>query len=335
MQKVRVISVLVGAALGVGLVGAPARAAVSDPTTRADTLTAMQGEAYAHAAYLAYAQEAERTGRAEIAELFRSTAATELGEHFAEEAELIDFVRSNTANLREAIAGETEEHTVTYPGYAEQARRDGCLPAAALWDELAGDEGRHAERFRIALFAITNPGSGVRVPVGVAVPPVPIEATEPACSGQTQENLLATLRGEAFAYARYIAYADQARATGRLRLARLWENTASQELGEHFAEAANLYGLVGDNETNLRTAIAGEQHEATTMYPAFSRQAASVGESDAAALFAEIARDEAGHASAFLEALVDLVLGGAAESAGEAAADRQPAPGRPGADSRA
>ncbi|WP_341717615.1 ferritin family protein [Micromonospora sp. FIMYZ51] len=329
MQKARVIAVLVGTALGVGLVGTPARAAVSDPTTRADTLTAMEGEAFAHAAYLAYAQEAARTGQAEIAELFRSTAETELDEHFAEQAELIDFVRSNTANLRESIAGESEEHTVTYPRYAEQARRDGCLPAAALWDELAGDEGVHAERFRIALFAITHPGSGVRVPVGVPVPPVPIEATEPACSGETQENLLATLRGEAFAYARYTAYAEHARATGRLRLARLFENTASQELGEHFAEAANLYGLVGGNEANLRTTIAGEQHEATTIDPTFSRQAASVGESEAAALFAEIARDEAGHASDFLDALVDLVLGGGTQGTRAAAADRQPTSARP------
>ncbi|PZF98500.1 rubrerythrin family protein [Micromonospora endophytica] len=292
----------------------------------------MRGEAFAHAAYLAYAQEAERTGELDIAELFRSTAATELDEHFTEEAELIDFVRSNTANLRVSIAGETEEHTTTYPGFAEQARRDGCLPAAALWEELAADEGVHAERFRIALFAITNPGSGVRVPVGVRVPPVPIEATEPVCTGQTQENLLTTLRGEAFAYASYLAYAAHARDTGRLRLARLWENTASQELGEHFAETANLYGLVGSNERNLRTSIAGEQHEATTMYPAFSRQAASVDEGEAAGLFAEIAHDEARHASAFLNALVDLVLGGGAETDEAAtAADRQPAPDRPGA----
>ncbi|WP_217809769.1 rubrerythrin family protein [Micromonospora sp. NBS 11-29] len=311
MQTVRgVTALVVGAALGLGPVPAPARAAAADETTRANTLTAMEGEAFAHARYLAYGAEASRNGHDDIAALFAATGETELREHFAEEAASIDFVGSNEDNLRDSIDGERHEATVVYPGYARQARRDRCHRAARLFDELADDEAKHAVRFRTALFAINHPNSGVPVPVGEAVTPVPITAGEPVCSGATQDNLEATMRGEAFAYAKYTSYAEHARADGQPRLAQLWDNTASQELGEHFSEAATLAGLVGTDAENLRAAIDGEIYEATTMYPSFARQADSVGEDESADLFAEIAHDEAGHASAFLLALVDLELGG-------------------------
>ncbi|QLQ40189.2 ferritin family protein [Micromonospora robiginosa] len=321
MRTVRGITALVvGALLGVGLVGVPAQAAaVTNPRTRANTLTAMEGEAFAHAKYLAYGAEAARTGHDDIADLFRSTGDTELNEHFTEEAALIDFVGSDVADLRTSINGEWHEATVVYPGFARQARRDRCPRAARLFDELAADEARHATQFRLALYALTHPGSGVRVPTGEAVPPVPIVAGTPVCSGATQANLEATMRGEAFAYARYTLYARHARDGGRLRLAQLWENTAGQELGEHFSEAATLAGLVRTDADNLRDAIDGEVYEAGTMYPAFSRQAASVGEDAAADLFAEIAHDEAGHASAFLLALVDLQVGGGGDRAARGA----------------
>ncbi|MCI4062715.1 hypothetical protein MRQ36_09080 [Micromonospora sp. R77] len=298
--------VMAGAVLGAGLAG-PARAADQPPsTTYTNTLTAMEGEAFAHAKYLAYGEQAGRTGELGIARLFRDTAHTERYDHFAAEAALIHFVRSNAANLEESIAGEEHEATVVYPGFAARARADGCSAAADLFDELAADEAVHAARFRTALRAITDPGSGVRIPVGDVVPPVPIPPSLPACTGATQGNLEATIRGEAFANAKYTSYAEHARATGVPRLARLWDNTAGQELGEHFAQAAELAGLVRDNATNLRDSISGEVYEATVMYPSFSRQAAAAGDARAAALFREIAFDEADHASAFLRALVEL-----------------------------
>ncbi|WBB74480.1 hypothetical protein O7602_02675 [Micromonospora sp. WMMD1128] len=125
MRTVRGITALVaGAALGVGLVAAPAQAAVTNDTTRANTLTAMHGEAFANASYLAYGAEAGRNGHDDIAALYAATADTELNEHFTEEAVLIDFVGTDVANLRTSIAGEWHEATVVYPGYARQARRD-------------------------------------------------------------------------------------------------------------------------------------------------------------------------------------------------------------------
>src|SRR5664280_2468408 len=65
-----------------------------------------------------------------VAKLFRGTAQVELQEHFAAEAVLAGWVAGNAANLRDAIAGETYEHTTMYPGFATQATADNC-PAAA------------------------------------------------------------------------------------------------------------------------------------------------------------------------------------------------------------
>lgn len=120
---------------------------------------------------------------------------------------------------------------------------------------------------------------------------------------ETRANLLTTMRGEAFAYAKYMLYADHARRSGQPALADLFERTARTERLEHFAEAADLYGLVGDVIDNLREAIAGESYEVDTLYPSFAQQAAAVGEDQAAARFSELRGDEADHQRAFEDAL--------------------------------
>lgn len=123
---------------------------------------------------------------------------------------------------------------------------------------------------------------------------------------ETRANLLTTLHGEAFAYAKYMLFAAQARRDGHLALADLFERTAGIERLEHFAEAAALYGLVGEAADNLRDAIAGESYEVETLYPSFAEQASAAGESEAAARFIELQGDEAGHRHAFEEALHEL-----------------------------
>ncbi|MFD2079965.1 Rubrerythrin [Actinopolymorpha cephalotaxi] len=309
MRTARRLSIVaMGALLGLGLVGTAQASTSVSPQTREDTLSAMHGEAFAYASYNAYAQEAARTGIDALAKLFRKTAHTERYDHFAAEARLIHFVRGNADNLRTSIAGETREATVIYPYFAYQAEQDRCEPAAKLFRELAADEAVHAKRFRRALYAITHPHSGVVVPVGEYFRPKPIFASLPACRGRTRENLLATIRGEAFANASYTSYAEKARQTGQPRLARLWENTASQELGEHFAEAAELYGLVRDNKANLLKSMKGELHEATVMYPTYAQRAEQAGDDEAADLFFEIAVDEAHHACDFLLASLEIVV---------------------------
>jgi rubrerythrin len=126
---------------------------------------------------------------------------------------------------------------------------------------------------------------------------------------ETREHLLQALHGEAFAFARYMLYAEAARRNGRPALADLFERTAHTERFEHFAEEAELAGLVGSDEDNLREAIAGERYEVETMYPGFAQQAQLAGEAATAERFAEIRADESNHLAAFERALEQLEQG--------------------------
>lgn len=116
---------------------------------------------------------------------------------------------------------------------------------------------------------------------------------------KTKENLITAMHGEAFAYAKYIAFAEHARKDGNPELAVLFEETAKVEFFEHFAEEAQLAGLVGTDIENLQDAISGENYEVETMYREFAEAAENAGDADAAARFSEVRRDEAKHRSAF------------------------------------
>src|ERR1700687_1659414 len=82
---------------------------------------------------------------------------------------------------------------------------------------------------------------------------------------QTVDNLSTAMHGEAFAYAKYLLYAEHARKNGNKELAELFEKTANTELFEHFAEEADLAGLVGSDADNLKDAIHGESYEIDSM----------------------------------------------------------------------
>lgn len=123
---------------------------------------------------------------------------------------------------------------------------------------------------------------------------------------QTKANLLTSLHGEAFAYAKYMLFAEHAKAQGRSDLAALFEETARTELFEHFAEEAEVLGLVGDDAANLRDAIGGETYEVDTMYRTFAEQAQAAGDNAAAERFAEVRQDEVRHRDAFAAALTRL-----------------------------
>ena len=106
------------------------------------------------------------------------------------------------------------------------------------------------------------------------------------------------MHGEAFAYVKYLLYAEHARKSGNKELADLFEKTANTERFEHFAEEAQLAGLVGSDAENLRDAIKGESYEIDIMYLEFAGQAKAAGDTAAAARFEEIRHDEIGHRDA-------------------------------------
>ncbi len=127
-----------------------------------------------------------------------------------------------------------------------------------------------------------------------------------AVNPQTRQNLLNAMHGEAFAYAKYMLFAEKARRRGWMEVAKLFEDAARTERLEHFAEQAELAGLSRDDVDNLRDAIHGETFEVETLYRKYAEQASAVGDERAAALFDEIRRDEEAHRNSFQSALHEL-----------------------------
>ena len=149
-------------------------------------------------------------------------------------------------------------------------------------------------------------------PAGVGgaqgLPAAPAPPTGAQLHAQTLSNLLAALKGEAYAYAKYNAYGQVSGGA----LALLFNSTAKEELSDHFTAFALTYGLAGTNATNLSSAASGENYETTTMYPTFAARAKAAGDTKAAQLFSEIARDEASHRDLFRQALTAITGGGTA-----------------------
>lgn len=123
---------------------------------------------------------------------------------------------------------------------------------------------------------------------------------------QTAENLSSAMHGEAFAFAKYMLYAEHARRNGHQELADLFARNAHTERFEHFAEEAKLAGLTGSDEDNLRDAIKGETWEFEHMYPDFATAAKEAGDAAAESRFLEIRTDEGRHRDMFQAALEKL-----------------------------
>ncbi|MFD8596650.1 ferritin family protein [Kitasatospora sp. NPDC059646] len=275
------------------------------PQTLTDLRTSMRGEAFAHASYTFYADQADREDLPDVADLYRRTAHVELHEHFHEEALLAGAIGDEIANLTFSAAGEADEASSMYPRFAREAEQDGDHEAAALFAEIAMDEAAHNAAFTAALrFLQTGQG---QVPAPPRVDPVPVPAGPPQVhAARTLANLDTALHGEALAFARYTVFAEQAEQAGDQQVADLFRGTAAVELHEHFAGEAVLSGFVGDTRGNLHRTVAGETYEATVMYPAFAERAREAGDTEAAELFCDNAGDEAGHARAFEQALARL-----------------------------
>ena len=91
-----------------------------------------------------------------IARLFSGTAQVELREHFAGFAVLYGLVGTNAANLKDAISGETPEHTTLYQDSPGGSNPGITAPPSNLFTEAAADEGGHAAAFKTALRSLAT-----------------------------------------------------------------------------------------------------------------------------------------------------------------------------------
>ncbi|MBN1157465.1 rubrerythrin family protein [Candidatus Woesearchaeota archaeon] len=127
---------------------------------------------------------------------------------------------------------------------------------------------------------------------------------------KTEENLRAAFAGESQARNKYTYYAKIARNEGYHYIAKVFEETAENEV-QHAKEEFKLLKELGDTKTNLKAAMEGEHYETTKMYPEMERQAEKDGNPVAATLFKEIAEVEEHHEKRYKK-LLEMVEKGTA-----------------------
>ena len=125
---------------------------------------------------------------------------------------------------------------------------------------------------------------------------------------KTIENLAKAFIGESQARNMYTFFAKVARKEGYHYIAKIFEETAANEM-RHAKDEFTQAGLLGDTLANLQEAVNGEHHETTEMYPEFARIAREEGNNEAAILFEQIAKVEAEHRDRYHK-LLDMVKNG-------------------------
>ncbi len=111
---------------------------------------------------------------------------------------------------------------------------------------------------------------------------------------KTQENLKEAFAGESQARNKYTYFAKIAKKQGYHYIAKIFEETAINEM-QHAKDEFKLLNELGDTKTNLKSAIDGENYETTQMYPKFAKEAEEEGNEKAAKLFTQIAKVEKEH----------------------------------------
>ena len=131
---------------------------------------------------------------------------------------------------------------------------------------------------------------------------------------RTHQHLKDAFAGESQANRRYLYFANKADVEGYPEVAALFRSTAEGETG-HAHGHLDYLAQVGDPATdlpiggsaaNLKSAVAGETHEYTDMYPGMSKDARDEGFDEIADWFETLAKAERSHANKFQKALDTL-----------------------------
>lgn len=125
---------------------------------------------------------------------------------------------------------------------------------------------------------------------------------------KTEENLKAAFSGESQARNKYDYFAKVAVKEGYHYIAKIFEETALNEM-QHAKEEFKLLEGIGDTKANLKEAIAGEHYEHSEMYPTFAREAEEEGNTAACNLFRQVAEVEKHHEARY-QKLLDMVENG-------------------------
>jgi rubrerythrin len=127
-----------------------------------------------------------------------------------------------------------------------------------------------------------------------------------ALSGtKTEQNLHTALSGESQAYLRYKWFEKKAKADGFADVAKLFEETADNEMA-HAEIWFRYLGGYSATERNLDAAAGGEHFEWETMYAQFAKEAEEEGFDTLAQLFHKVASIEKQHEENYVRAMNTL-----------------------------
>ena len=128
---------------------------------------------------------------------------------------------------------------------------------------------------------------------------------------KTEHSLKEAFAGESQANRRYLYFAAKADVEGYNDVAAVFRSTAEGETGHAHGHLEYLEqvgdpatGLpIGSSRQNLKSAVAGETHEYTDMYPGMAKSARDEGFHEIADWFETLAKAERSHANRFQKAL--------------------------------
>ncbi|MGO9742421.1 MAG: rubrerythrin family protein [Roseiarcus sp.] len=131
---------------------------------------------------------------------------------------------------------------------------------------------------------------------------------------KTEQHLKDAFAGESQANRRYLYFANKADVEGQPDVAALFRSTAEGETGHahghlEYLEACGdpATGLpFGETKLNLASAVAGETHEYTDMYPGMAKDARTEGFDEIADWFETLAKAERSHANRYQKALNEM-----------------------------
>jgi rubrerythrin len=137
--------------------------AIKGSKTEKNLLASFAGESQARNRYTYFASAAKKEGFAQISNIFEETADNER-EHAKRmfkflEGGMVEITASYPAgkigitaeNLAASAAGEHEEHTLLYPGFAKTAQEEGFSEVAAMYKSISVAEAQHEKRYRALL----------------------------------------------------------------------------------------------------------------------------------------------------------------------------------------
>ena len=134
---------------------------------------------------------------------------------------------------------------------------------------------------------------------------------------KTAENLADAFAGESQANRRYLYFAAKADVEGAPDVSAVFRSTAEGETGHAHGHLEYLEEVgdpatgepIGGTEENLRSAIHGETHEYTDMYPGMAKTARDEGFDEIADWFETLAKAERSHAGKFQKTLEAYLAG--------------------------